>query len=137
MIAIMHPQSKPRRSSPRPSSHPTRDRARTSATPKPRAKSAAPEANVPAKARAKLFWTGRSQAVRLPKEFRFDGDTVLVHREGDKVILEPDRGWPEGWLEWLMSGPHLPADWEVPTREPAKPLDDLFDHALSRRHRHR
>jgi len=39
--------------------------------------------------RAKVFWTGRSQAVRLPKEFRFDTDTVLVRREGDAVVLEP------------------------------------------------
>ena len=48
--------------------------------------------------RAKLFQTGRSQAVRLPKEFRFKGDTVLVRREGSAVILEPD-DWPEGWTE--------------------------------------
>jgi antitoxin VapB len=32
---------------------------------------------------------GRSQAVRLPKEFRFEGKEVLVSRVGDKVILEP------------------------------------------------
>ncbi len=38
---------------------------------------------------AKLFWNGRSQAVRLPKEFRFEGSEVLVRREGDTVILEP------------------------------------------------
>ena len=49
--------------------------------------------------KASLFWTGRSQAVRLPKEFRFEGDTVLVRREGNAVILEPNRGWPEGWVE--------------------------------------
>ncbi|MBV8547684.1 MAG: AbrB/MazE/SpoVT family DNA-binding domain-containing protein, partial [Acidobacteria bacterium] len=38
---------------------------------------------------ARVFKTGRSQAVRLPKEFRFDSDTVLVHRDGTSVILEP------------------------------------------------
>ncbi len=38
---------------------------------------------------AKLFMHGRSQAVRLPKEFRFDGSEVRVSRIGDKVILEP------------------------------------------------
>jgi antitoxin VapB len=43
--------------------------------------------------------TGRSQAVRLPKEFRFKGDTVLVHREGDAVILEPVHEWPAGYVE--------------------------------------
>ena len=41
--------------------------------------------------RAKLFWSGRSQAVRLPKEFRFEGDEVEIRREGDAVILEPVR----------------------------------------------
>jgi len=48
--------------------------------------------------RAKVFWTGRSQAVRLPKEFRFASDTVLVRREGDAVILEPANEWPEGYV---------------------------------------
>jgi len=38
---------------------------------------------------AKLFMHGRSQAVRLPKEFRFEGKEVRVSRVGDKVILEP------------------------------------------------
>lgn len=40
-------------------------------------------------ARAKLFMHGRSQAVRLPKEFRFEGSEVRVSKVGDKVILEP------------------------------------------------
>jgi antitoxin VapB len=40
-------------------------------------------------ATAKLFMHGRSQAVRLPKEFRFEGKEVRVTRQGDKVILEP------------------------------------------------
>ncbi len=39
--------------------------------------------------RAKLFMHGGSQAVRLPKAFRFEGGEVSVRREGDKVILEP------------------------------------------------
>ncbi len=38
---------------------------------------------------AKLFWNGRSQAVRLPKEFRFEGDRVRVTRFGAGVLLEP------------------------------------------------
>ena len=38
---------------------------------------------------AKIFWSGRSQAVRLPKEFRFEGSEVKISREGDRVILEP------------------------------------------------
>ena len=38
---------------------------------------------------AKLFWNGRSQAVRLPKEFRFEGDRVRVSRMGAGILLEP------------------------------------------------
>lgn len=48
--------------------------------------------------RAKVFWTGRSQAVRLPKEFRFEGEEVTVRREGRAVILEPADEWPEGYV---------------------------------------
>ena len=52
---------------------------------------------------AKLFRNGRSQAVRLPKEFRFEGSEVSVRREGDAVVLEPmkTRTWPKGyWRRW-------------------------------------
>ena len=49
--------------------------------------------------RARVFWSGRSQAVRLPKEFRFEGDTVLVRREGTAVILEPARDWPADYVK--------------------------------------
>jgi antitoxin VapB len=47
-------------------------------------------ANSPAQEpRAKLFMHGRSQAVRLPKEFRLPGKEARVSRVGDKIILEP------------------------------------------------
>ena len=52
-------------------------------------------------ARAKLFQHGGSQAVRLPKAFRFEGTEVSVRREGDQVILEPIKQrkhrTPEEW----------------------------------------
>ena len=38
---------------------------------------------------AKLFMNGRSQAVRLPKEFRFEGEEVFIKKVGDAVILIP------------------------------------------------
>ena len=38
---------------------------------------------------AKLFWNGSSQALRLPKEFRFMGKEVRLSKQGDKVIIEP------------------------------------------------
>jgi len=40
---------------------------------------------------AKIFQNGRSQAVRLPKEFRFDGNEVFVHKVGNAVVLLPVR----------------------------------------------
>jgi len=38
---------------------------------------------------AKLFRNGQSQAVRLPKEFRFEGEQVFIHRVGNAVVLLP------------------------------------------------
>lgn len=54
---------------------------------------------------AKLFWTGRSQAVRLPKAYRFEGDAVRIERRGKRIILEPipaerDED-PWAWLDRL------------------------------------
>ena len=49
---------------------------------------------------AKVFWSGRSQAVRLPKDFRFDTAEVRIRRQGNAVILEPvAKKW--GWLDDL------------------------------------
>lgn len=49
---------------------------------------------------AKIFWSGRSQAVRLPKEFRFDAGEVRIRRHGNAVILEPiANDW--AWLDEL------------------------------------
>jgi antitoxin VapB len=43
---------------------------------------------------AKIFQNGRSQAVRLPKEFQFDTDEVYVNKVGEMLILFPrDKGW--------------------------------------------
>jgi antitoxin VapB len=46
---------------------------------------------------AKVFWSGRSQAVRLPKEFRVDAREVRIRRRGKEIILEP---LPDSW-SWL------------------------------------
>jgi len=43
---------------------------------------------------AKLFINGRSQAVRLPKDFQFSGDEVIIQKVGDAVILLPhNKSW--------------------------------------------
>lgn len=55
---------------------------------------------------AKVFSTGRSQAVRLPKEFRFDTAEVTIERQGDAVIMRPkpskDAWWDE--VEMALNG---------------------------------
>ncbi len=50
---------------------------------------------------AKLFQNGRSQAVRLPKEFRFEGEEVYVKRVGNAVVLLPHQDSWEGLFESL------------------------------------
>lgn len=46
---------------------------------------------------AKLFWSGRSQAVRLPRAYRVDGREVRIRRRGRAIVLEPV---PDSWA-WL------------------------------------
>lgn len=50
---------------------------------------------------AKLFRNGRSQAVRLPREFRFEGDRVYVKRVGNAVVLLPYEDSWRGLFEAL------------------------------------
>ena len=51
---------------------------------------------------AKVFWSGRSQAVRLPKAFRFETEEVRIRRHGQAVILEPiATDW--AWLDTLVA----------------------------------
>jgi antitoxin VapB len=75
--------------------------------------------------RAKIFRTGRSQAVRLPKEVRFaEGMAeVRVWREGNRVVLEPLDEWPETFLAALGSCPDFP---EPPQRTPLQKARDRF-----------
>ncbi len=80
---------------------------------------------MPEERRAKLFMNGRSQAVRLPKEFRFEGDEVRIRRLGDAVILEPveKRGWPVGFWEEFDQLPAIAEDFQLPERP--NPSDEL------------
>ncbi len=50
---------------------------------------------------AKLFTTGGSQAVRLPKDYRFEGTEVFIRKEGKAVIIEPKskRRWPRNFFK--------------------------------------
>lgn len=56
--------------------------------------------------RAKLFQNGGSQAVRLPKDCRFDtGSEVVIRRDGHRVILEPADEWTAKFRACLGAWP--------------------------------
>jgi antitoxin VapB len=78
---------------------------------------------------AKIFWTGRSQAVRLPKEFRFAEETVRIRRHGSSVILEPiAEDWR--WLDALsgnLDGDFLDSARAKPAEQQRPDLDRLFE----------
>ncbi len=76
---------------------------------------------------ARLFRNGRSQAVRIPKEFEFDVDEVTVHRnERGEIVLSPKSGERVSpILTWLKeNGPiaDFPRD---PGEDDLLPLDDV------------
>ena len=52
---------------------------------------------------AKIFENGRSQAVRLPKKFRFNSDEVVIQQLGEAVILVPKESVWQTFLEGLDS----------------------------------
>jgi antitoxin VapB len=54
---------------------------------------------------AKVFKSGNSQAVRLPKEFRLSGDEVEIFRRGDELVLREKPQNMERALELLMALP--------------------------------
>lgn len=66
---------------------------------------------------AKIFKNGRSQAVRLPKEFRLEGTEVKISKQGNKIILEPleKTEWPLGFWAKFTPDP----DFEIPSPLPA------------------
>jgi antitoxin VapB len=70
---------------------------------------------------AKLFKNGRSQAVRLPKAFRFKGSAVRIRKEGARVILEPleTSDWPSGFWDIFTPDP----EFEIPKALPTKHID--------------
>jgi antitoxin VapB len=73
---------------------------------------------------AKLFSNGGSQAVRLPKEFRFEGEEVTVRRHGRGVLLEPvdPSDWPKGyWADMPLVDEDA---WQRPDDEVPPPIED-------------
>ena len=68
---------------------------------------------------AKLFKNGRSQAVRLPKEFRFKGTEVRISKQGEKVILEPVKKskWPDEFWDIFTPDPQFETADPLPSKE--------------------
>jgi antitoxin VapB len=80
---------------------------------------------MPAKNIAKIFRNGRSQAVRLPREFRFDGTQVRVRRVAGGVLLEPLDFDTKAWfaeLDRFNTEPFMPEG----RRQPATPRRKIF-----------
>ena len=71
---------------------------------------------------AKVFRTGRSQAVRIPKEYRFACDEVLIERDGERVILTPLR---KSWREYFARAARFTEDYpdEIGDRPPQQRED--------------
>lgn len=70
----------------------------------------------------RLFRNGRNQALRIPREFELEGDEAIIHKEGDRLIIEPVR---KGKLLTLLATLE-PLDEVFPAvDETLPPLDDV------------
>lgn len=71
-----------------------------------------------------VFLNGRSQAVRIPKELRFDSKEVSIRRLGDGLLLEPVKSseWPKGFFEDVLIND--PA-FERPSQGKTPPIVDF------------
>ena len=68
----------------------------------------------PKSAFARVFVTGNAQAVRLPREFRFNVDRVAIRREGDSVVLSPPY---QDWADYLQNAPRAGDDLRAAVTE--------------------
>ena len=69
---------------------------------------------------ARVFQSGNSQAVRLPKEFRFDADQVEIFRQGKDIVLRPVPVNAAAVFDLLRS---LPVDFMADGREDSPPQE--------------
>jgi antitoxin VapB len=75
---------------------------------------------------ARLFRNGRSQAVRLPREFRFEGDSVRIRSVKDGVLLQPIITDTRKWFAAIDA--HLQKPFMKKTRnQPAAPRRKIFE----------
>lgn len=82
---------------------------------------------------ARVFQSGNSQAVRLPKEFRLDVDRVEITQEGDAIILRPYVEDPDPWASLKKAIAHGVSDdffadgREQPDMQEREDLDKVFE----------
>jgi antitoxin VapB len=91
-------------------------------------------ADLPQRIRAHLFLVSRSQAVRLPKAFRFSGTEVFIYRRGESVVLEPvtQSQWPARYWESVDAKQE---DLSLGRDPDAAPTDASVGSPSPRRHR--
>lgn len=81
-----------------------------------------PTKPIQAERHVRLFRNGRNQALRIPREFELEGDEAVIHREGDRLIIEPVR---KGKLLALLATLE-PLEESFPdVDETLPPLDDV------------
>ncbi|MGQ0815088.1 MAG: antitoxin [Gemmatimonadota bacterium] len=71
--------------------------------------------------RVKLFKNGRNQAVRIPREFELPGDEAILHKEGERLIIEPAR--PTSLLAVLATLEALEEEFPPISDLPTDPVD--------------
>ena len=72
---------------------------------------------------AKIFQNGRSQAVRLPAEFRFATHEVFIERHGDTIVLRPK---PESWEDFFARPSKVPKDFLADRKDVPPEARELF-----------
>ena len=75
---------------------------------------------MPEKRHVRLFRNGRNQAVRIPVEFELPGDEAIMHRDGDRLVIEPVR--KRGLVALLKS--MAPLDEEFPLVDDPAPAPE-------------
>ena len=77
----------------------------------------------PANSVGKIFMNGRSQAIRLPKQYRFDCSQVFIEKQGDKLVISAHR---PGWDEFFDTETAFDASF-MSERADSLPQERVFD----------
>ena len=74
--------------------------------------------------RVSIFRNGRNQAIRIPREFELEGSEALIHKEGNRLIIEP-LPTKNALLKLLATLPSLPEEFP-PIEDPPVSDEDVF-----------